>query len=232
MRVIKPSRLAGIALLCLTLTGVAGAWAQDDEQYGAQDEAAASQPAVEALAAGRRAKGERNLALAETHFQQALAEAGHGSEIYNAALEEMTYHLPLMRVERYVLTGQWSSAEQSLQDLLEMHQSDEEKSRHLVGLIARVRDQSPDQGGVYASPGAGRAAIEQVEGRLERFLEDNGRYPESYDELNRILPAGRYPLEDYDIVHYAGSGRAYGITLRSKANPDNLHVIQKTGLLR
>lgn len=218
---------AGLIAACLILAP-ATVRAQDITP----EKVSGPRPAVEALAAGRRAKGERNLARAEIHFQEALAEAERGGEVYEAALEELTYHLPLMRVERYVLSGQWRSAEQSLQDLLEQHQSDEEKSKHLVGLIAKLRDRSPAQGGVYTQRDAGRTTVERVEQRLDRFLAEHGRYPRGYDELNEILPAGRYPLEDYDIVHYVGRGRAYGLTLRSRSDPDNLLQVQRTGLVR
>lgn len=218
---------AGIIVVCLVLAPVT-VRAQDS----APEEASGARPAVEALAAGRRAKGERNLSRAELYFQEALTEAERGGEVYETALEELTYHLPLMRVERYVLSGQWRSAEQSLRDLLEHHQSDEEKSKHLAGLIAKVRDRSPAQGSVYTQRDAGRTTVEHVERRLDRFLAEHGRYPRGYDELNEILPAGRYPLEDYDIVHYVGRGRAYGLTLRSRSDPDNLLSVQRTGLVQ
>ena len=39
-------------------------------------------------------------------------------------------------------------------------------------------------------------------------------------------------LGENDIVHYVGGGRAYGLTLRSKTNPDNLLSIQRTGLVQ
>lgn len=224
----SPANLVYAVALCLALAPVTGVPAQQ----AAMGEASASQPAVEALAAGRRAKGERNLARAEAYFQDALAAAERGGEVYEAALEELTYHLPLMRVERYVRRGQWQNAEQSLQDLLEQHQSDDEKSQHVVSLIAKLRDRTPAQGGVYARPDGGRRVIEHIERTLERFLAEHHRYPRGYDELNELLPAGRYPLENYDIVHYVGDRRAYGLTLRSKSNPDNLLTVQKTGLVQ
>lgn len=228
MRGISTTGLAGIIATCLAAAPGAVP-AQDD---AARQELSGAPPAVEALSAGRRAKGERNLARAEVHFTEALTSAERGGEVYETALEELTYHLPLMRVERYVLEGQWRSAEQSLRDLLDQHQADEEKSRHLVGLIARLRDRSPAEGGVYPQRDAGRTTVERVERTLDRFLAEHGRYPRGYDELNEILPAGRYPLEDYDIVHYVGRGRGYGLTLRSKADPDNLLSVQKTGLVQ
>lgn len=221
----------GLAMsLALFALQAAGQGAASDDADGR--DGGASLSAVEALAAGRRAKGERNLARAESHFQDALVAAERGAKVYQAALEELTYHLPLMRVERYALTGQWQRAEQGLQDLLDQHQDDEEKSRHLVGLIARLRDRAPAQGGVYERRDAGQKAVETVERVLARFLDEHGRYPNGYEELNEILPAGRYPLEDYDIVHYVGRGKAYGLTLRSKNNPANLLSVQKSGLLR
>ena len=227
------SRIEPVSILCvfaLCLSLVPGADAR--EENGAPEAGTGTKPAAAALAAGRRAKGERDLAGAEAHFQDALAAAERGGDVYEVALEELTYHLPLMRVERYVLAGQWKNAEQSLQDLLERHQSDEEKSQHLVGLIAKLRDRSPVEGGVYARPDAGRKVVQHIERTLDRFLDEHGRYPRGYDELNKILPAGRYPLGEYDIVHYVGGGRAYGLTLRSKTNPDNLLSIQRTGLVQ
>lgn len=197
-----------------------------------RDADGAAVPGSQALSAGRRAKGEGSITRAEAHFQEALAAADHDDDVYRTALDELTYYLPLMRVERYVLNGQGQRADRSLQDLLEQHQSDEERSQHLVGLIARLRDRAPAGGGVYTESGEGREAIRHIQQTLDRFLESNGRYPDGYEELNRILPAERYPLNDYDIVHYAGWGRSYGLTIRSRSNPDNLLSVQRTGLMQ
>lgn len=206
---------------------------QQHQDAGAEGQSvpAASKAAVEALSAGRREKGEGNLARAEVDFQKALAAAPRGSDVYQTALEELTYQLPLMRVQRYVLSGQRATAEDLLQDLLKEHQGDEKKRRHLLTLIARLRKSAPDQSGVYSKPGSGRKAIESVEQTLSRFYQENGRYPRGYRELNRILPADRYPLTDYDIVHYVERGHAYGLTLRSKSEPENLLSVQRTGLV-
>lgn len=201
-------------------------------QERAPGEEAGRPAAVEALAAGRAEKGERNIAGAEARFQEALAAAERGGEVYEAALDELTYHLPLMRVERYVLTGQWRDAQQALEDLLDRHQSDEQKSRHLVGLIAKLRDHAPGQHNVSPRDSDGRKVLERIERTLDRFLAEHGRYPRDYAELNAILPAGRFPLENHDIVDYVGRGRAYGLTLRSRTDPASLLSVQRTGLLQ
>lgn len=214
--------------LYLALGPAAGADTPQDEPAGVSGPG----PAVQALDAGRRAKGERDLAQAEAHFQDALAAAERGGEVYRAALEELTYYLPLMRVERDVLEGQWQKAERLLQDLLEWHRDDENKSEHLVGLLAELRDRRPSQGGVYTRKEAGQRVVEMVQRRLDRYRDKHGRYPHGYDELNEILPAGRYPLDDFDIVRYVGRGGSYGLTLRSKADPANQLTVQKTGLVQ
>ena len=220
-----------MAAVCLAVLGLGLSPAVGQEEEQAAGEVSGSQAALEALAEGRRAKGEGNLALAEVHFRDALAAAEYGGDTYQTALEELTYQLPLMRVERYVLGAQWQRAEQSLQDLLERHQSDEEKSRHLVQLIANLRKRAPAQGDVYA-PEGGHKVVRQVEQTLDRFLEEHGRYPSGYRELNEILPAGRYPLEEYDIVHYVARGKSYGLTIRSRSDPGNLMYVQRTGLMK
>lgn len=239
-------RLLKPCIVSACLAAAPGAWAQAgsgdaplgralpvaDEPAGEAADSSRKEPAVEQLAAGRAEKGEGNIARAELHFQQALAAAERDGETYQAALEELTYHLPLMRVERYVINEQWPDAERLLQSLIEQHQSDEEKNRHLVKLMARLRGRNPGEGAVYAEEGAGKEAVRQVQQVLERFLEENGRYPSGYDELNEILPAGRYPLAAYDIVHYVGHGRAYGLTLRSRVDPASLLSVQKTGMMR
>lgn len=224
----RVATVAAAIVFCLGLAPAAVADTPQDEPAGVSG----PEPAAQALNAGRRAKGERDLARAEGHFQDALAAAERGGEVYRAALEELTYHLPLMRVERYVLEGQWQKAERLLQDLLEWHRDDERKSEHLVGLIAELRERSPSQGGVYTRKGDGERVVELVQRRLDRYRDKHGRYPHGYDELNKILPAGRYPLDDYDIVRYVGRGGSYGLTLRSKADPANQLTVQKTGLVQ
>ena len=213
--------------------------ASRDRDTGSHRPGAAPEPAgtpaskaAAALSAGRVQKGQGNLIQAETQFQKALDNAPRGSDIYKAALEELTYELPLMRVQRYVLAGEKSKAGALLQELLQEHKSDKKKSRHLVELIARLRKGALVQGGVYNQPGGGRRAIDGVERTLQRYFAKNGHYPRGYAELNRILPADRYPLNRYDIVHYVASGHAYGLTLRSKSDPENVLTVQNTGLVQ
>jgi hypothetical protein len=224
------TRLLCITLLCLGPAPGAGADVREQERP--PETAAGPTTEVEALAAGRRAKEEGDLSRAQVHFQKALAAAERGGEVYEAALEELTYHLPLIRVERQVNLGQWQRAEQSLLDLAERHKADEQKSRHLVEMITALRVQASTRSRAAARERASAKVVEQVELILERFLAEHERYPDGYRELNEVLPANRYPLVDYDIVHYVGGGRSYGLTLRSKSSPHNTVSVQKTGLVR
>lgn len=193
---------------------------------------ASASRAAAALSAGRLQKGEGHLIQAEIQFQKALDNAPRGSDVYKAALGELTYQLPLMRVQRYVLAGEKNKAGALLQQLLQEHKTDKKKSRHLVELIARLRKGDLVQGGVYDQPGRGRRAIDGVERTLRRYFAENGHYPRGYEELNRILPPDRYPLSGYDIVRYVASGHAYGLTLRSKTDPGNVLTVQNTGLVQ
>lgn len=239
------SRSEAVNWLCavvLSAAPPATAWARSGHhnqapvRHGAQTqqerpESAVPQAAAQALAAGREEKGEGRLARAEVQFQNALAAAPRDSDVYQAALEELTYQLPLMRVQRYVLAGQTVKAGELLQDMLEQHQSDEKKSRHLVKLIAQLRKHQAGQSAVYDQSGNGLKAIKRVRQILGRFYDEHGRYPRGYGELNRVLPPDHYPLEDYDIVHYVERGHGYGLTLRSKTDPNNLLSVQSTGLV-
>lgn len=216
-----------VLAVCLGLVPGAQAQARDS----VQDAEARSQAGMEALVAGLLAMRRHNLALAEKMFKRALATDDSG-DLRDTATEELTYRLPLKRVERYVASNQWGKAEQLLQDLREQHRSDERKSRHLAHLLEKVRDRTLVPEDTRKRSVEGRGVVAEVEQTLEQFLEENGRYPRGYDELNEILPAGRYPLDEHDIVHYVGRDRAYGLTLRSRTNPDNLVTVQRTGLLQ
>lgn len=208
-----------------------GKSSQDQDGAPAGSDAPAPAAAA-ALSRGRQEKGDGHLALAEEQFQKALASAIRGSKVYKAALEELTYQLPLMRVQRYVLAGERQKAGRLLEELLQEHKSDEKKSRHIVELIAGLREGGEAQDGVYGQPGSGHRTISVVERTLNRFYREHGRYPRDYDELNQILPPDRYPLTAYDIVHYVEQGHAYGLTLRSKSDPDNVLSVQDTGLVQ
>lgn len=201
-------------------------------ESGAQHAGEPATKGAAELSAGRRQKGEGHLAAAEADFQKSVAAAPRGSRVYKEALEELTYQLPLMRVQRYVLAGDRLKAGELLQELLQEHKGDKKKSRHIVQLIARLRKGRLIKGGVYSEPGSGHSAIETVEATLRRFYAQNGRYPRGYRELNELLPPDRYPLNKYDIVRYVEQGHAYGLTLRSKTDPDNLLSIQDTGLVQ
>lgn len=222
--------LAAAALSCLLLA--AGVRAQDaGPDAGAQ--MSGPPAAVDALERGRRAKEAGELAAAERRFREALSAAERGDDAYAAALEELTYRLPLMRVERYYKAGQWDRVERRLRSLLKQHKSDEDKSRHLMALIGWLRDRRAVAGGDggRSQSDRGRQAVQHVKRIMARYLAEHGRYPDGYRELNQLLPADRFPLKDYDIVRYAARGQAYALTLRSKENPDNLLSVQKTGLV-
>lgn len=226
-----------VASLCL---GPApAAWSQDQSvnphrplhQARNQDGISASQPGFEALSEGQRAKEERDPERAAMRFEEALIAAEPGSAVYWSALEALNFNLPLMQVEGLIANERWREVEELLGRLIERYESDENKSEYLLRLITQLQERVPDQAGRQGKPGSGREVMDRVEQILERYREEKGRYPRGYKELNEILPADQAPLQDYDIVNYVMQGRAYGLTLRSKADPESMLTVQKSGLM-
>lgn len=217
-----------IVVMCL------GAVPTAQAQAGGQDQETdpSSEASMEALVAGLLAMRHQNLELAETLLERALATEPGSAGVHDTARDGLTYHLPLRRVERYVAAKQWGRAEQLLRDLQERHRDDEAKSGHLRQLMAKLRDGTLTPEDTKPDSFDGRRVVQEIEETLDRFLAENGRYPGGYEELNEILPADQYPLLQYDIVHYVGRGRAYDLRLRSRANPNRLLTVQRTGLVQ
>jgi len=218
--------LARSFLLAGGLLGAAAAAAQEGNQQ--QNFSSATQPAYEALSAGRQAKEEGDLDTAQQEFRKALELSRRGSDPHRAAREELTFHLPFLRAEGFVRTEQWQKAERLLENLLQTHQNDVKKAEELAQLITLLRESARSRSDARRP---GREVIRYVERRLEGFLRDKGRYPRGYEELNAVLVPGEPPMDDYEIVHYVGAGGAFGLTLRGKANPDNVLTVQRTGVV-
>lgn len=220
------SNLVRSSLLAAGLFAAAAVAAQQGDQQ--QNFSSATQPAYEALSAGREAKSEGDLAEAEEAFKKALDLSQRGSEQYQAAVEELTFHLPFLRAEGYVRTEQWLKAERLLEDLLQAHQNDIQKTEELAQLIAVLRERARSR---TEARRPGRKVIRYVERKLDGFLQEKGRYPRDYEELDALLAAEGSPFDDYEIVHYVGSGGAYGLTLRGRDDPENVLTLQRTGVV-
>lgn len=221
---------AGMLVLLLACIPAADAQSRASAPDG-QSSAEAAKAAEEALVAGILAMRHDNLLLAERLFRQALGSDEGGGRVRDKATEELSYRLPLKRVERHLESEEWEQAERLLEDLRERHRSDQQKTRHLDHLLARLRDGALHPDAVAAQTGDRRAVVRAIERTLEAFREDNGRYPAGYEELNEILPSGEPPLINYEIVHYTGNRRAYGLTLRNTVDPENQLTVQSTGLV-
>lgn len=223
------NRISNLVRLCLLAAGLLGAAAVVAQEVDQQQSlSSATQPAYEALSAGREAKSDGDLAEAEEEFKRALELSQRGSEQYQAAVEELTFHLPFLRAEGYVRTEQWLKAERLLEDLLQTHQNDIRKSEELTQLIALLRESARSR---TEAKRPGREVIRYVEGKLDAFQQEKGRYPRNYEELDTLLAAEGSPFEDYEVVHYVGTGGAYGLTLRGRDDPENVLTLQRTGVV-
>jgi len=67
---------------------------------------------------------------------------------------------------------------------------------------------------------------------LERYHEEQGRFPRSYTELNEALPADAPPLTDYDIVSYYATDDAFSVKIQARENPLEVLSLHKTGLIK
>lgn len=220
------SRTSNRARLCLIACGLLGASAVPAQEGRQRDFSSATQSAYEALSAGRQAKNDGDLAEAEEEFKEVLKLSQRDSEQYRAAVEELTFHLPFLRAEGYVSTQQWQKAERLLENLLQAHQDDVEKTEELAQLIAVLRETARSQ---TETRRPGREVIRYVERKLDGYRQEKGRYPRNYEELDALLAAEESPLDDYEVAHYVAAGDAYGLTLRGKANSENVLTVQRTG---
>lgn len=222
----RTSNRARLCLIACGLLAASGVAAQEGKQQ--QDFSSATQPGYEALSAGRRAKNDGDLAEAEEAFKEVLKYSQRDSEQYQAAVEELTFHLPFLRAEGYVSTEQWQKAEHLLENLLQAHQGDVEKTEELAQLIAVLGESARSK---TEPRRPAREVIRYVERKLDGFRQEKGRYPRDYEELDALLADEESPLDDYEVAHYVGTGDAFGLTLRGKANSENVLTVQRTGTL-
>lgn len=203
----------------------------EDEKSSPLDGISSSEPGYGALVRALNAKEDGNLDKAEVYLREAMDSADSDGQVYWLALEELSFRLPLERAQNMIANEEWQELEALLKTLVAENQSDEQKSMYLLKLIAQLQDHVSAPG-ISRSGGNGRETIGHIESALQRFLAEYGHYPRDYEELNELLPADQFPLSGYDIVHYVSRDQAYGLTLRSKSNPENVLTVEKTGLLK
>lgn len=189
--------------------------------------------AVHAFEAGVDNKRRGNLKQAEQNFNDAFRYAPKNSELRQRALDELEYELPLLEVQRLVFAGHGVAAELELKKMLEAHAEHPQRRTQLEKILANLdqltRAQQQQESGRSQD---GQYVMEQVRRRLADYHAQNERYPASYRELNRLLPADAPPLDYFDVIHYTSTRGGFTLVLRSKTDHQNTLTIQKTGLLR
>jgi hypothetical protein len=188
--------------------------------------------AVHAFDAGVDNKRRGNLKQAEQNFNEAFRYAPKNSELRQRALDELEYELPLLNVQRLVLTGHGLAAELELKKLLEAHAEHPQRRTQLEKILANLDQLTRSQQPQSSRTQDGQYVMEQVRRRLAEYHAQNEGYPAGYRELNRLLPADTPPLDYFDVIHYTTIRGGFTLVLRSKTDRQNTLTIQKTGLLR
>ncbi len=196
-----------------------------------QEASGTTQVAIKALERGRMFKQRGQFKQAWEQFEIARQLAPHSSPYRQQAEQELNYDLPLMQIQYRVNAGDLEGAEQLLNDLLVLNQSEPGRLTEINTMLQNLK--------LMRSAASGRsvsidhsAVVQQVRRILEDYRRTRGRYPVGYGELNDTLPPNRPPLQHFLVGHFRGTGDGYLLVLRNKYDTNQVLTIQNTGMLR
>lgn len=187
--------------------------------------------AHDAFQLGKSYKAQGDLIRAERMFAIAKESAAPDSNIRYEVDEELSYYLPLMRIQRLVWDGRNEAAEQALLKLQQEFEGHPVRRQQIGEIVNGLRasaqaaqEETPDRI-------SEQLLMRQVKALLHGFYVDHQRYPSSEADLTSVLPPNEPPLTGFDIKRYSSNASGYLLILQSKQNAEHLLTIQHTGLM-
>ena len=222
----------GRLVFAVWLFAVNTGWSVTPEESAAVNDSSTVphiEPSLDALLeqAGKL-KLEHRLVDAAAVLERAYERATGQAAIQDAIRTELDFNIPLLEAERRFKRGDLAGAKHVLQWARARNRDHPDRQGTLVDLLTRISSIPPR---AVAETANADEVVAQIRGEMQRFRDQNKRYPSGYRELNSLLVPDRPPLTHFDITYYGLAHGGYVIEIRSSIDPGNIISIQRTGLL-
>lgn len=221
------SRRIRRAILCACLA--AGSLQVDRATYAQDTDMKRAYAALEAAASFKK-RGD--LVNAERMYRIVLQSAPRDSSIWEEADGQVTYFIPLMRVQRLLWDGNVAGAEKELLRLQLEFEDQPIRRQEINRILLGVRTSSIDAADPRETVVDEQEVISWVKHALERYHEQNDQYPTSRDALKELLDFSRPPLGGFEIWEYRGDTAGYLLILHSQRDDGRTLTLHNTGLLQ
>lgn len=219
-------------VLAIWLFAVNTGWSVSPEESATINDSSAAlhiEPPLSALLEqAAKLKREHQLVSAAAVLERAYKRAAGQTAMQDAIRTELDFNIPLLEAEQRFNRGDLAGAKHVLQWARARNRDDPDRQRTLVNLLTRLNSLPPQ---ATAETVNADQVLVQIRRKMQKFRDQNKRYPSGYHELNSLFVPDRPPLTHFDITSYQLANGGYVIEIRSKSNPDNVILIQRTGLL-
>lgn len=214
-----------IALLCQGVPAQESA----DESTGVESSWTGAR---QALASGRNQIAATRYEEAEKSFRWAITLAPADSELRGEAERALYLELPSHMVRNLLSNGQFEEARTVLGRAINIAADHPDYMQQLTAMEADLNKGNFLEAGIPVIETDGRSVIKAVTEVLQEHHGAVGRYPVSISEVNRLLPPGDPPLEQFFVSRYSTTGAGYQLQLTNLNNRQQVLSIDHTGLLQ
>ena len=184
-----------------------------------------------ALEAAKAYKGRGDLLNAQNMFQIVVDSSPKDTNIHHEAEVELSYYLPLMRIQRLLWDGKMEAAEKELLTLQQRFENQPMRRQEIGRILTGLRTSNYSSKAPEDSKIDERLLVREVRKRLDGFYRQHKRYPTTRDSLAKVLPSNQSPLLSFEIGRYSSDGSGYFLVLRNKQDPSHTLTVHKTGLM-
>lgn len=184
-----------------------------------------------ALEAAKAYKGQGDLVNAQNMFQVVISSSPEGTNVHREAEVELTYYLPLMRIQRLLWDGKVEAAERELLALQLQFENQPVRRQEIGRILTGLQTSDYNRSNPEETKIDERLLMREVKKRLDGYYQQNKRYPTTRSALEKVLPPNQPPLLSFDIGRYSSDGSAYLLVLSNKRDPSHTLTLHNTGLV-
>lgn len=169
---------------------------------------------------------------AEKSLRRAINFAPADSELRGEAESALYLELPGLVVSNLLSQGRTEEARLVLGRAINISAEHPRYMQQLTALEADLNKGNFLATGIPVIEADGRAVIAAVNEELREYRGNFGKYPSSLSEMNKLLPPGKPPLEQFFISGYGTIGTGFQLELTNLNNHQQVLRIDHTGLLQ